>query len=78
MNPGPVEEAGKAVGGFIDAMKAQPAVLALTAANFGMLVFAFYALYAGANFRDKMIKQGFEYQREMSQLLARCVVPPTP
>ena len=45
-------------------------------AQFSTLVFIFYALHAGANFRDMMLKQTFEYQRDVTQLLAKCVVPP--
>ena len=78
MNPGPVEEVGKVASGVVDALKAQPAVLALTVAQFATLIFIFYALHAGAQFRDMMLKQSFEYQREVTQLLARCVVPPAP
>jgi hypothetical protein len=57
MNPGPIEEGGKAVSGIVEALKAQPSVLALTVANLGMLAFLFYALHAAANFRDKMVTQ---------------------
>ena len=76
MNPGPVEEAGQTARGLIDALKAQPAVLALSLAQVAMLVFMFYALHSGALFRETMLKQSFEYQREVSQLLAKCVVQP--
>lgn len=70
---GPVEEAGKVAGGLIEALKAQPAVLALTVANIGMMVFIFYALHAAATFRDTMIRQMFEETRQVNQLLAQCV-----
>lgn len=72
---GPVEEAGKVASGIVEALKAQPAVLALTLAVIGMLVFIFYALSVAASFRDNMLKQQNEYQREVTQLLSRCVVP---
>lgn len=70
---GPVEEAGKVAGGLIDALKAQPAVLALTVANIGMMVFIFYALHAAATFRDNMIKLIFEESKQVNQLLQQCV-----
>lgn len=76
MNPGPVEEAGKVAGGIIEALKGQPAVLALTITVIGMLVFIFYALHVAATFRDTMLKQQHDYQREVTQLLSQCVVPP--
>jgi hypothetical protein len=75
MNPGPVEEAGKFANGIVDALKAQPAVLALTVANIAMMVFIFYALHSAAQFRDTTFKQTAEYQREVAQLLSKCVVP---
>lgn len=69
------EEAGQTARSVIEALKSNPATLALIVANTAMLIFIFYALAKGAEFRDTMIKQNFEYQREVSQLLARCVVP---
>lgn len=75
MNPGVSEEAGQTARSVIEALKSNPATLALIVANTAMLIFIFYALAKGAEFRDTMIKQNFEYQREVSQLLARCVVP---
>ena len=76
MNPGgPVEEAGATVRGLIDALKAQPAVLALSIAQFAMLIFMFYALNKGAEFRDKMLAQQYEFAHKVTELLAKCVVP---
>jgi hypothetical protein len=75
MNPGPVEEAGQTARSFSDAMRGQPAVLALVVANAAMLVFMFYALSRAAQFRDNLLQQQFQYQREVSALLARCVIP---
>jgi hypothetical protein len=75
MNPGPVEEAGQTARSFVDALKGQPAVLALIVANAAMLVFMFYALSKAAQFRDNLLTQQFNYQREVSQLLAKCIIP---
>lgn len=75
MNPSPVEEAGQTIRGIVDALKAQPAVLALSLAQIAMLVFLFYAMYKAAEFRDKMQTSQFEYQRHVTELLAKCVVP---
>jgi hypothetical protein len=75
MNPGPVEEAGQTARSFFDAMRTQPAVLALIVCNACLLAFIFYALIRAAEFRDNLLKSQFEYQREVSALLARCVVP---
>jgi hypothetical protein len=75
MTPGPVEEVGQTARSFVDALKGQPAVLALIVANGAMLVFMFYALSKGAQFRDALLTQQFNYQREVSLLLAKCVIP---
>jgi hypothetical protein len=76
MNPGsPVEEAGQTARSFFEAMRTQPAVLALIVCNACLLAFIFYALIRAAEFRDNLLKSQFEYQREVSALLARCVVP---
>jgi hypothetical protein len=76
MNPGLGEEAGQTARSFFDAMRTQPAVLALIVCNVALLGFIFYALIRAAEFRDNLLKSQFEYQREVSQLLAKCVVPP--
>jgi hypothetical protein len=75
MNPGVSEEAGKAVVGIIDGLKAQPAVLALTVILIGLLVFMFYALHAAAGFRNMLQVQQAEYQKYVTEILSRCVVP---
>jgi hypothetical protein len=42
--PGALEEAAKATGGFIDAMRTQPLALAMGLMNIALLVFLFYYL----------------------------------
>jgi hypothetical protein len=75
MSPGPVEEAGQTARSFIEALRQQPATLALIIANISLLVFIFYALAKGAEFRDQSLKNQFELMRETSLLLSKCVVP---
>lgn len=75
MNPGMAEEAGQTARGLIDALKAQPAVLALSLAQIAMLLFMFYAMSKAAEFRDTMIKAQFDEQRHVNELLAKCIVP---
>lgn len=72
---GPVEEAGQTARGLIDALKAQPAVLALSLAQIAMLVFLFYALLKAAEFRDTMIKGQLDENRRVNELLSKCIVP---
>lgn len=55
------EEVGSTARGFIDALKTQPAVLALIVSNFALLVFIFVALKYAAEARSEII-----------QLLASC------
>jgi hypothetical protein len=57
MTPGPLDDAGKVATGIVDALKAQPAVLALTLANFALLGFMFYALSGAAASREVIIRQ---------------------
>lgn len=68
MNPGPVEEAGKVAGGFIDAMKTQPLALALCIMNLG-LMFLFYVIANTAGHRFDVI---LEQQKEVQKLLYNC------
>jgi hypothetical protein len=60
---------------LIDALKKQPALLALTAVDLAMILFIFYALHGAALFRDKMLAQNFEMQRQFNELLSKCVIP---
>lgn len=76
MNPGGLsEEAGQTARSFIDALKQQPATLALIVANIAMLVFLFYALAKAAEFRESLLKNQFDYQKYVTELLAKCIVP---
>jgi hypothetical protein len=75
MNPGPVEEAGQTARSLIDALRSNPATLTLIVANVALLVFFFFALKGGAEFRDLSLRNQYELMRETSQLLSKCVVP---
>lgn len=75
MNPGPVESAEHVATGFIDALKAQPAVLALSVANLGMIAFIFYALNAAATFREQSLANQYTLMKETQLLLSKCIVP---
>jgi hypothetical protein len=73
MSPGPVEEAGKVAGGFLDTFRAQPLVLALIVMNAALLIFIFYSESRAAEGR----RIAFNSFMQVSQLLAHCVVPPS-
>jgi len=40
-----------------------------------MLVFLFYALAKAAEFRESLLKNQFDYQKYVTELLAKCIVP---
>jgi hypothetical protein len=77
LTPGVSEEAGKAVGGFIDSMKSQPLALALVVMNICLLAFVFYSNARYSEGRKFAFEQIINQQKEMAQLLSRCIVPGT-
>jgi branched-subunit amino acid ABC-type transport system permease component len=68
MNPGPLDEAGKAASGFMDAMKTQPLSLALVVMNIALLAL-FYVIIRSAEGRQIRI---VEQQKQLVELLAQC------
>ena len=74
MNPGPLDDAGKAAVGIVDALKVQPTVLALTLANFTLLGFMFYALSGAASSREIIIKQVLENSASIHAMLQQRAV----
>jgi hypothetical protein len=71
MAPGALEEGGKAANSFIEALKGQPAVLAMIVANFALLIFIFYALSGAATYREQLVKQVFDNSKQIHELLQR-------
>jgi hypothetical protein len=69
MNPTLPEEAGQTARGLIDALKAQPAVLALVIVNFAMLLFIFYALQGAASFRERMFAQVIDNTNKIHEVM---------
>jgi hypothetical protein len=47
----------------------------LTVVLLGLLAWMFYALHAAAEFRTQLISQQNEYQRHVTDILTKCVVP---
>lgn len=74
MNAGVVEETGSTVRTFITSMRDHPAVLVLALCNLALIVFMYFGLAKAAEFRNELIKQSFEYQKQSAELLARCVL----
>jgi hypothetical protein len=72
------EEAGQTARSFVDALKAQPAVLALTVANFAMLLFLFYGLQSAAAFRERMFGQVIDNTNKIHEVMqSRSVACPS-
>jgi hypothetical protein len=75
VNPGPVEEAGKVAGGFLDAMKSQPIMLGLVVMNLAMVVMLYVVIRFAQDQRRTEFEMIFTGQREVQQLLSTCIVP---
>jgi hypothetical protein len=75
VNPGPVEEAGKLAGGFMESLKSQPLALALVVMNIALLALFFWIGKTVAATREREINLLYTDQKEIRELLSRCVVP---
>ena len=77
---GPIEEGAKVAGGIIEALKAQPAVLALSLANLALLIFIFYALHQAGKFREVLMNQVFQNTQRIHDVITQRSVqcPPCP
>jgi len=73
MNPGPVEEVGKAAGSFMDIMKSQPLSLALVIMNFALLGYMFYEGHENVKQREHLGDALVKQQTETSKLLSDCI-----
>jgi hypothetical protein len=71
MNPGVGEEAGSTARTLIEAMKSQPALLAMIIANIALLVFMFYALHGAAEYRDKLTSQVLTNSAAIHEMLTQ-------
>ena len=67
----PGEQMQKVATGFFDAMKSQPMALALAVMNIALLVILWYV---ASSAHDTQIRN-MDYQKELNQLLAKCVLP---
>jgi hypothetical protein len=69
MNPGAIEEAGKAASTIIESMKNQPTLLAVLVLNFVFLGFMYISLNKTYDRTTKQLERGDEL---LAQALARC------
>lgn len=71
-----LEEGGKAVNNFLEAMKSQPLALALCVMNFLLLGFLYYTGITAANERHLELQLLYNNRSEVAQLLASCYPAP--
>jgi hypothetical protein len=77
MNPGVGEEGVKVVGGIVESLRQQPLSLALVIMNIALLALFFYIGKTVAATREREINLLYTDQKEIRELLSRCVVPPS-
>jgi hypothetical protein len=74
MNPSIHEETGATARALIDALKAHPAVLAMSVINMGLLVFIYVALAGAAKSREALVNQVLSNSTAIHQMLAQRAV----
>jgi uncharacterized protein (UPF0264 family) len=70
-----MENATKAVSGFVGAMKEQPLALALCVMNFALIGFVYYQSSLFNAQRADNVKLFIDVQKEVQKLLSECIVP---
>jgi hypothetical protein len=73
---GPVEEGGKVASGIVEALKAQPVVLALVVFNMAFIAAVYISTNDARAKNNELMKIMIEQQAKTSEFLSRCVVPP--
>jgi hypothetical protein len=76
MSPGPVEEVGKAASGFMTAMSSQPVMLGMVVIVMSQIGMLYYVARGAADLRKNEIELIYRQQKEVQELLSRCIVPP--
>jgi hypothetical protein len=67
-----LQEGGRAVNSFMDAMKSQPLSLALVVMNIGLLGFLYYDGIVAHDERKTEMELLYKNRTEMAELLYRC------
>ena len=76
MNPGgPVEEVAHVASGVVDALKSTPMSLAMILTNITLLIFLFYSQNKFFDQRQELSKAFLDSEREVRDILSRCLVP---
>jgi hypothetical protein len=71
-----LQEGGRAVSGFVDALKSQPLSLALVVMNIGLLGFLYYDGIVAHDERKTEMELLYKNRTEMAELLYRCTPAP--
>ena len=72
------EEAGKAVGGVLEVMKAQPLVLGLLLVVFSLIGFVYVQESQFNSMRAQNVALFVDVQKETQKILSQCIVPAPP
>jgi hypothetical protein len=67
---GPIEEGGKIVGGFIEAMKTQPLSLALVVMNIALILLFYFILATVAEQRRREVQLFYDEAKSVREMLA--------
>lgn len=78
MSPGVGEEVGKTTRGLIDALASQPLSLALVFMNVCLLALFWFIFAKSNDHAQAREQQMFAEQKEVRDLLSRCIVPAMP
>ena len=76
MNPGVVEEGAATARSFIEVLKQEPISLALVVMNIALLGIFYFILTTIAATREREIALLYAEQKEVREILAKCIVPP--
>jgi cytoskeletal protein RodZ len=72
---GAVEETAKVASGFMTAMSSNPVMLGLVVMNLAMVAMLWFVLRFAQEARKTEFDLIFSSQKEVQQILARCIVP---
>jgi hypothetical protein len=73
MTPGPAEEAGKAVGSFMEVMRSQPLSLALVVMNVMLVAYLYYTESHYSEGRRLAFEKIIGQQEHMAEMLSHCI-----
>jgi hypothetical protein len=74
----PIKTTGELAGGFLDAMRGMPLVLALIVVTLSLVGLLYYQSSLFNSQRQDNVKLFVQMQAEVQKLLSQCIVPPPP